>query len=104
MLFVFQACYGTPQDLGQDVLVEGTVKSNQHPDGIEGIGVHFKNFPQYTETAADGSFSIYCGVADSYTLTFSDVDDEVNGQYSNKDTVITRQAEQYSLHFNISLD
>ena len=26
-LFVFQACYGTPQDFGVDILVEGKVKS-----------------------------------------------------------------------------
>ena len=26
-MFIFQACYGTPQDMGLDMLVEGQVKS-----------------------------------------------------------------------------
>ena len=26
-MFIFQACYGTPQDFGMDVLIEGQVKS-----------------------------------------------------------------------------
>ena len=38
-LFVFQACYGTPQDFGLDILLEGQVKSKSTGLPIQGIKV-----------------------------------------------------------------
>jgi hypothetical protein len=35
--FVFQACYGTPQDFGEDLLIEGQVKSKTTGLPIKGI-------------------------------------------------------------------
>ena len=35
-MFIFQAWYGTPQDFGLDLLVEGQVKSNTSELPIKG--------------------------------------------------------------------
>ena len=36
-LFVFQACYGTPQDFGFDLFIEGQVKSASTGLPVKGI-------------------------------------------------------------------
>ena len=104
MLFVFQCCYGTPQDFGQDVHISGSVQGATSNSNLEGIKVSFKNLPQYTQTDANGSFSMYCPLAGNYELIFEDVDGDNNGVYQKKDTVITRQPDQYELNVEIQLD
>lgn len=103
MLFVFQACYGTPQDFGQDILIEGQVKSQSDNSVIQGIRVGFDNLPQYTATDADGKFSLYCPRQDSYEVIIQDEDGEQNGSFINSDTIINLDLEQTDLFLSISL-
>ncbi|MCT4590042.1 MAG: radical SAM-associated putative lipoprotein [Carboxylicivirga sp.] len=87
-LFVFQACYGTPQDFGQDVLIEGQVKSKSTGRPIKGIKVVLPNENQYQLTDEDGKFSVYTYWHEEFKLRFQDIDEEQNGQYAVKDTVL----------------
>lgn len=104
MLFVFQACYGTPQDFGQDVLVTGKVISKTDQAGIEGIQVSFENLPQYTTTLEDGGFSLYCPIQDSYHVLVSDEDGDAKGAFQNTDTVVNLDLDQTELFLQISLE
>jgi hypothetical protein len=87
-LFVFEACYGPPQDFGADVFVEGLVKSKKTGQPIKGIKVSVTNNPQYQFTSEDGSFSFYTEYADSCNIRFEDTDADQNGAYTNKDTTL----------------
>jgi len=100
-LFVFQACYGTPQDLGADVLVEGLVKSKKTGQPIKGIKVSVADNPAYQFTSEDGSFSFYTETADSCTIRFEDTDADQNGAFTNKDTTLINLTHQ--IYLNILL-
>jgi len=92
MLFVFQACYGTPQDFGSDFLLEGKVLSANNQEAIEGIEVRLLDLPQYTTTDSNGYFAIYCPIRDQYNVQFKDIDGEENGQFYDLDSTYTMQA------------
>ncbi len=87
--FIFQACYGTPQDLGADIYVEGLVKSRKTGEPIRRIKVSVANNPQYQYTNDSGEFSFYTERADTCTIRFQDVDSDQNGSFIDKDTVLT---------------
>ncbi len=87
-LFIFQACYGTPQDFGMDVYIHGLVKSKKTGLPVKGIKVSIVNNPQYLYTEEDGGFSLYTETAESCKIRFEDIDVELNGSFSNKDTVL----------------
>lgn len=95
-LFIFQACYGTPQDLGMDVFIEGQVKSVTN-EPVEGIKVTIGDEMQYQFTDEEGKFSLYTGVADQYQITFQDIDSTQNGSFQNKDTLLTQIDEKVYL-------
>ena len=97
-MFVFQACYGTPQDFGLDLLIEGQVKSKNSGLPIKGIKVSVADNMQYEMTDEEGKFSFYTGMAEGLTLQFQDIDSIQNGLYNDKDTVLT------DLDENIYLD
>ena len=103
MLFVFQACYGTPQDFGQDFLLEGTVLSEHDQEAIEGIEVSFVNLPQYTSTDAEGKFAIHCPKQDQYQLRFQDTDGTTNGLYSDLDRTVLVEPLEDGLELSILL-
>jgi hypothetical protein len=88
-LFIFQACYGTPQDFGLDVYIEGLVKSKATGIPIKGIKVTIADKIQYEFTNAEGRFSLYTETADSYKIRFEDIDSTQNGIFANKDTLLT---------------
>jgi hypothetical protein len=96
-LFVFEACYGPPQDFGADVFVEGLVKSKKTGQPIKGIKVSVANNPQYQFTSEDGSFSFYTEKADSCTIRFEDTDAAQNGAFSDKDTTLMNLPSQIYL-------
>jgi len=100
-LFVFQACYGTPQDFGLDFLVEGQVKSKNAGLPINGIKVSVAENQQYVLTDENGRFSFYTQKLDSVKILFEDVDSTVNKPYSNKDTVLTNIADKVFLEVNL---
>lgn len=87
-LFVFQACYGTPQDFGLDLFIEGQVKSKTSGLPIEGIKVSVANNPQFTMTDGDGKFILVTEMIKDLTLRFQDIDSIQNGFYADKDTVM----------------
>jgi hypothetical protein len=88
-LFVFQACYGSPQDFGLDVLIEGQVKSGTSDLSIKGIKVSVADRAQYDYTDENGNFSFYTAIVDNLKITFEDVDSIQNGLYVDKDTMLT---------------
>ncbi|WP_088655017.1 peptidase associated/transthyretin-like domain-containing protein [Geofilum rhodophaeum] len=88
-MFVFQACYGTPQDFGLDLLIEGQVKSKTSGLPIKGIKVSVADNMQYTWTNEEGEFSFYTEMLEELTLRFQDVDSIKNGLHVDKDTVLT---------------
>ena len=97
VLFVFQACYGTPQDFGFDLLIEGQVKSQTSGLPIKGIKVSVADNMQYEITNENGQFSFYTEMLDGLTLQFQDIDSIQNGLYFNKDTVLTELSEKVYL-------
>lgn len=88
-MFIFQACYGTPQDFGRDLLVEGQVKSKTLGLPIKGIKVSVADNIQYDFTDENGNFSFYTEMLDSLSFQFQDIDSTQNGQYFDKDTILT---------------
>ena len=89
MLFIFQACYGTPQDFKYDVLVEGQVKSKTSGLPIKGIRVSPTGQSQYQLTDDVGKFSFYTLIDGPLGLKFEDIDSVQNGAFFTKDTIIT---------------
>ena len=88
-MFIFQACYGTPQDFGLDLLVEGQVKSKTSGLPIEGIKVSVADNIQHEMTDKDGKFSFYTEKVKNLKIKFEDVDTIQNGLYTNRDTILT---------------
>ena len=107
--FVFQACYGTPQDIGQDLLIEGKVTSKTTGLPIKGIKVSFDQRVQYANTDENGKFSLYMDKLQHAKIKFTDVDSTRNIWFSNKDTLITisdsvLSSKQPKVYFNIKLE
>ena len=100
--FVFQACYGTPQDLGYDLLIEGKVISKNTGLPVKGIKISVADGPQYVNSDNEGNFGFYTFAQDSIKLTFEDIDGTENGQFIKKDTVLKVTDEKIML--NIALD
>lgn len=89
-LFIFQACYGTPQDMGLDVFLEGQVKSKKSGMPVKGIKVSVTDKMQFEYTNEEGKFSLYTETADSYLVKFEDIDSNQNGLFIGKDTLLTK--------------
>ena len=87
-MFIFQACYGTPQDFEYDLLIEGKVKALSTGLPIKGIRVSVTGEGQNLLTDEAGSFSFYTLMKDSITLRFEDIDNAQNGSFAAKDTVL----------------
>lgn len=107
--FVFQACYGTPQDFGNDLLIEGQVKSKTTGLPVKGIKVSVAAREQYTSTDENGKFSFYVDKLKIAKMKFSDVDSTQNIWFSNKDTLITidetvLSAKESKVFLNIQLE
>lgn len=96
-LFVFQACYGTPQDFGVDLLIEGQVKAKTSGLPIRGIKVSVADNMQYEVTDEEGKFSFYTEMLEGLTLQFQDIDSIQNGLYFDKDTVLTGLSKKVTL-------
>ena len=107
--FVFQACYGTPQDIGQDLLVEGQVTSKISGLPIKGIKVSVDQRVQYANTDENGKFSLYMDKLQHAKIKFTDVDSTQNIWFANKDTLITIKdsvlmSKQPKVYLNIELE
>lgn len=97
-LFVFQACYGTPQDFGDDLLIGGKVRSKTTGLVIQGIKVTVANSTQYEITDVSGSYSLHTARTSNLKVTFEDVDGITNSEFAKKDTVIN------PVYFDFHLD
>ncbi len=96
-MFIFQACYGTPQDFGLDLLIEGQVKANTSGLPIKGIKVSVADNMQYELTDENGKFSFYTEMLEGLKLQFQDIDSNQNGLYVDKDTVLADLSENVYL-------
>jgi putative lipoprotein (rSAM/lipoprotein system) len=100
-LFIFQACYGTPHDMGLDIFIEGKVTSRKTSSPVKGIRVSVDDKLQYEFTDTDGKFSLYTEAADSYKIKCEDIDAGQNGSFYEKDTLLT--ATDKRVYLNIAL-
>jgi hypothetical protein len=103
IMFAFQACYGTPQDFGMDVLIKGKVTSAATKASLPGIKVQVSDLGQYATTASDGTYAIYCERMPEFNLLFSDTDGALNGEYQACDTTVQVPDEAEEFVFNIEL-
>jgi hypothetical protein len=101
-LFIFQACYGTPQDLQNDILLEGQVKSKSSGLPIKGIRVLVPDVMQSQLTDENGNFSFYTGARENLKIQFEDVDLTQNGSYAIQDTVINPVSQKVFLNITLS--
>lgn len=86
-MFVFQACYGTPQDGHMDICISGTVFSDSASTPIKGIKITTdNNLTAFTDDS--GHFAIYTSPVDSVKLTFTDADSSQNFEYNTFDTIL----------------
>ena len=101
VMFIFQACYGTPQDYGNDFIIEGQVKSKATGLPIKGIKVSVAHDIQYVHTNEEGKFSFYMELRPDVKVLFEDVDGEKNGEFANADTVIKEVEEKVFLDIKL---
>jgi hypothetical protein len=101
-MFVFQACYGTPQDFGLDILIEGQVKSKMTGTPVKGIKVSVDGTLQYDFTNDEGKFSFYTETTNSLKVKFEDIDFSQYGTFTNKDTIPAIIDKK--VYLNIALD
>jgi len=107
--FVFQACYGTQQDFGNDLLIEGQVTSKTSGLPIKGIKVSVEDKIQYANTDENGKFSFYIEKLQNAKIKFTDVDSTQNIWFSNKDTLVTIKdsilmSKESKVYLNIELE
>jgi hypothetical protein len=103
--FVFQACYGTPEDFGLDMCIEGVVTSKTTNKPISGIKVSIEHEIDYsTLTDSAGQFVMFVpSEPQIYKVKFEDVDDAQNGVFLPKDTTFARDVTAHSI-INVSLE
>lgn len=101
-LFIFQACYGMPQDLVEmDLLVEGQVTSKTTGDPIQGIKVSTVDEYQYVLTDNEGKFDLYMEHMDRFALWFRDIDEAENGTYTDRDTLVENPGDKVYLEIEL---
>jgi len=101
-LFIFQACYGTMQDISNDLLIEGQVKSKTSGLPVKGIKVSVVENRQYIITDENGRFSFYTMFSDTLKIGFENIDPLQDGGFLKKDTVLTNI--ENSVFLNIILE
>ncbi len=87
-LFIFQACYGTPQDMMADYKVEGRVLSASTGLPIEGIKVSAHETGNVSNTNSQGKFLFYVPYLEQMNLLFEDTDGTANGSFASSDTAL----------------
>lgn len=102
VMFIFQACYGSPQDFLEDVHIEGKVFSAKTGKPIPGIVMKLTNSNQNLQTDNTGLFSFYTFKYNTYTFSFEDTDDQTNGLFEKMDTTI--KSGEKKIYFEIKLN
>jgi len=101
-LFIFQACYGMPQDMLDDVFIQGKVLSSTTNLPLYGIKVESDYEENYVITNSQGEFAFYTPWSDSLKLSIMDTDPESDGNYISKDTILINPGQEVFL--NITLE
>ena len=101
VMFVFQACYGTPKDFGIDTEINGKVNSNEDNSPVEGIKISFDDIPQYTYTDKNGEFTIFVSSNKAHKINFEDSSSSVK-RFTKKDTLV--KANKGKLFLEIKLE
>lgn len=100
-LFIFQACYGMPQDFYPEIRFSGLVKSKTTGQPIKGIQVSIKELNWIDYTNDEGEFLMFTEKIDQATLRFEDVDSTEHGSYASKDTLLMEPAEETFLEIEL---
>lgn len=106
-LFIFQACYGTPNDMRyfDDILISGQVVSETDKLPIKGIKVELDSLHNYGKTDENGEFHFWVSKgsfsSDSVLMHFKDIDSIDNGWY--KDSSILVRILEKEIKINIAL-
>lgn len=87
-LFIFQACYGAPQDMDAPDEMSGRVFNDATSQPIAGIRVINTTDHDTDITDATGKYSIYC-VSPNSVIRFEDADGNQNGLYDPLDSVLS---------------
>jgi hypothetical protein len=102
VLFIFQCAYGMPQDMGDDMLIEGKVVSESSGLPLKGIKVRVALSERYAITDSTGTFGFYTYWVDHLELNIEDTDSTSDGNYASKDTLLMNP--DNSVFLNIALE
>ena len=86
--FAFQACYGTPQDIKEEVMISGYVTASGTGEPIQGIEVNFGNSVGIETTNTEGYYYLFVQMDTLYNVVFHDIDGEQNGIFLDKSAQI----------------
>jgi len=100
-LFVFQACYGMPQDMQDDIFIQGKIVSSTTNLPLNGIKVATVLSAQYGISDSQGEFAFYTSWADSLKLSIMDTDHRSDGSYLSRDTVLINPGQEVFLNIKL---
>ena len=100
-MFIFQACYGTPNtEIEPDAFIHGIVTSEKG-EALPGIRVSSPSSNQWDITDENGEYKLFTIKNSCYNLTFQDTT-EVNAQYEDKFEKVCSQ--ESKIKFDIALN
>jgi len=104
-LFVFQACYGTPQDMEFDdqIPVYGTIHSSSQGEALDSIRVWDRETLQYGITNHRGEFEFWIPRRDSVWLRIEALEERSGPSFEPRDTLVT-EPEGYGIELNLALE
>ncbi len=102
VLFVFQACYGTPTDLVLDQPIRGKVIDGQTGEPIEGVKISVNHFLSGFSDP-DGGFEVWVEKSEQYKMVFEDTDGELNGLYAPLDTLFSHSSTETNLLIKLAI-
>lgn len=102
-LFIFQACYGVPQDFyDSSIYIKCNIKSKTTNEPIEGINVRYRDEDLGTSDK-NGEFTAFLYRTDTLEFKFEDIDGLEFGKFASKDTTFVPGWENDSLYFDVFL-
>lgn len=105
-LFVFQACYGVPQDWVNELVIEGTVRAEKSGLPINNIELQLtiNNGDHKVYTDSTGVFIMYTLKQEQLAFSIKDIDEELNGRYAPKDTILIPAQDSNHISIDILLN
>lgn len=102
VLFVFQACYGTPTDLVLDQPIRGKVIDGQTGEPIEGVKISVNHFLSGFSDP-NGGFEVWVEKSEQYKMVFEDTDGELKGLYAPLDTLFSHSSTETNLLIKLAI-